>query len=60
MTAFNGLGMSLGNLSRLSGARTRSISPENPAGRKGEGGRSRTHFPNRRCLSKIRVETRKE
>ena len=36
--AFNGLGMSLGNLSRLSDARTRSISPENFTGEKGKGG----------------------
>ena len=35
---FNGLGMHLGNLSRVSGAVTRSISAENPAGAKGEGG----------------------
>ena len=35
--AFNGLGMSLGNLSRLSGARSRSISAENPTGAKGAG-----------------------
>ncbi len=35
---FNGLGMSLGNLPRLSTARTRSISAENPTGEKGRGG----------------------
>ena len=35
---FNGLGMNLGNLSRLSKARTRSISAENPTGEKGKGG----------------------
>src|SRR3954453_5464731 len=35
MTLFNGLGMHLGNLSRLSDARTRSISPENFTGEKG-------------------------
>jgi Protein of unknown function (DUF2961) len=35
---FNGLGMHLGNLSRLSNARTRSISAENPTGAKGQGG----------------------
>jgi hypothetical protein len=35
---FNGLGMSLGNLSRLSKAQTRSISPENFTGAKGQGG----------------------
>jgi hypothetical protein len=37
---FNGLGMSLGNLSRLSPAKTRSISPENFTGEKGKGGMS--------------------
>jgi hypothetical protein len=35
--AFNGLGMSLGNLARLSQAETRSISPENFTGEKGKG-----------------------
>ncbi len=35
---FNGLGMSLGNLSRLSKAKTRSISPENFTGEKGKAG----------------------
>ena len=35
---FNGLDLHLGNLSRLSNARTRSISAENPAGAKGAGG----------------------
>jgi hypothetical protein len=35
---FNGLGMSLGNLSRLSKAVTRSISAENFGGEKGKGG----------------------
>jgi hypothetical protein len=34
---FNGLDLSLGNLSRLSDARTRSISPENFTGEKGRG-----------------------
>jgi D-arabinan exo alpha-(1,3)/(1,5)-arabinofuranosidase (non-reducing end) len=37
---FNGLGMGLGNLSRLSRAQTRSISAENFAGEKGSGGRA--------------------
>jgi len=37
MAAFNGLGMNLGNLARLSGAETRSISAENPTGGKGAG-----------------------
>jgi hypothetical protein len=40
MTAFNGLGLHLGNLSRLSSAKTRSISPENFTGEKGAGGMS--------------------
>ena len=35
---FNGLGMHLGNLSRLSNAKTRSLSPENVDGAKGRGG----------------------
>src|SRR5690606_3515652 len=39
MTPFNGLGMHLGNLSRLSNAETRSISAENFTGAKGEGGK---------------------
>lgn len=37
---FNGLGMNLGNLSRLSNAETRSISPENVTGEKGKGAMS--------------------
>src|SRR5204863_4928077 len=37
-TPFNGLGMHLGNLSRLSKAQTRSISAENFTGEKGKGG----------------------
>jgi hypothetical protein len=35
---FSGLAMNLGNLSRLSDAKSRSISPENPTGEKGKGG----------------------
>ena len=35
---FSGLGVNLGNLSRISDARTRSISPENFTGAKGRGG----------------------
>jgi hypothetical protein len=38
MTPFNGLGMNLGTLSRLSSAKTRSISPENFTGEKGKAG----------------------
>jgi hypothetical protein len=40
MAAFNGLGLHLGNLSRLSDAKTRSISPENFNGEKGKAGMS--------------------
>lgn len=36
--AFDGLNLNLGNLSRLSHAKTRSISPENVTGAKGRGG----------------------
>jgi len=36
--AFNGLGLHLGNISQLSSARTRSISPENFTGEKGKAG----------------------
>jgi len=36
--SFNGLGLHLGNLSRLSSAKTRSISPENFTGEKGKAG----------------------
>ncbi|HME56868.1 MAG TPA: hypothetical protein VKF63_00910, partial [Terracidiphilus sp.] len=35
---YSGLDNSLSNLARLSDARTRSISPENPTGEKGKGG----------------------
>jgi len=37
MALFNGLGLHLGNLSRLSDAESRSISAENPTGEKGKG-----------------------
>lgn len=40
MNAFNGLGLHLGNISRLSQAQTRSISAENFNGEKGAGGMS--------------------
>ncbi|HYE04071.1 MAG TPA: glycoside hydrolase family 172 protein [Planctomycetota bacterium] len=40
--AFNGLGMHLGNLSRLSPARSRSLSAENFSGEKGAGGMATT------------------
>ncbi|RME70688.1 MAG: DUF2961 domain-containing protein [Verrucomicrobia bacterium] len=42
MNSFNGLGLDLGNLSRLSSAQTRSISPENFTGEKGAGGKATT------------------
>lgn len=38
--SFNGLGMHMGNLARLSAAETRSISAENFTGAKGEGGKA--------------------
>jgi len=37
-SAFNGLDLNMGNLYRLSSAKTRSISPENFSGEKGKGG----------------------
>jgi hypothetical protein len=40
VTSFNGLGIHMGNLARLSEAQTRSISPENFSGEKGKGGRA--------------------
>ncbi len=40
MDSFNGLGMGLGNLSRLSPAVSRSISAENPTGAKASGGQA--------------------
>ncbi|MGI8587393.1 MAG: glycoside hydrolase family 172 protein [Chloroflexia bacterium] len=40
MTPFNGLTLGLGGLSRLSTAQTRSISPENFSGEKGQGGKA--------------------
>jgi len=40
MSDFNGLGLHLGNLARLSKAKSRSISPENFTGEKGRGGMS--------------------
>jgi hypothetical protein len=40
MTEFSGLGLHLGNLARLSHAKSRSISPENFTGEKGRGGMS--------------------
>lgn len=40
MSQFNGLGLHLGNLSLLSSAQSRSLSPENFTGAKGNGGRA--------------------
>ena len=40
MNNFNGLGLNMGNLSRLSDAKTRSISPENFTGAKGGGAKA--------------------
>lgn len=40
MSEFNGLGMHMGNLSRVSKAKSRSISAENFTGAKGEGGKA--------------------
>ncbi|WP_395090521.1 glycoside hydrolase family 172 protein [Armatimonas sp.] len=51
---FNGLGMNLGNLSRLSMAKTRSISPENFTGEKGKGGMS-TDGPAKECARDLGV-----
>jgi hypothetical protein len=45
---YNGLNLSLGNLSRLSRAKTRSISPENFDGAKGKGGMA-THGTGAEC-----------
>lgn len=38
---FNGLDMNMGNLSRLSNAKSRSISPENYTGEKGGGAKAK-------------------
>lgn len=54
MSSFNGLGMNLGNLSRLSDAKTRSISPENFTGEKGKGGMS-TDGPAKNCARDLGV-----
>ena len=49
---FNGLGMNPGNLSRLSRAKTRSISPENFTGEKGQGGMAEEGDPAARELGR--------
>ena len=46
-SAFNGLEMNMGNLSRMSSAKTRSISPENFTGEKGKAGMAR--LEDKRC-----------
>lgn len=50
-SGFNGLEMNLGNLSRLSKAETRSISPENFTGEKGKGGMAVPKLPNTRNVN---------
>lgn len=50
--AFNGLGLHLGNLSRLSDAKTRSISPENFTGEKGKAGMA-TEGTGERCAREL-------
>jgi hypothetical protein len=49
---FNGLGLNLGNLSRLSNAKSRSISPENFTGEKGKGGMA-TEGTGERCAREL-------
>ena len=49
---FNGLGMNLGNLSRLSNAKTRSISAENFTGEKGKGAMAESGNPASRGLGR--------
>lgn len=48
---FNGLDMNLGNLYRLSNAKSRSISPENFTGEKGKGGMAEPNLPNTRNVN---------
>ncbi len=50
--AFNGLSIHMGNLSRLSDAKTRSISPENLTGEKGKGGMAR-EGPGAKCAGDL-------
>ncbi len=54
MSAFDGLGMNLGNLSRLSRARTRSISPESFTGEKGRAGMA-TEGTGQNCARELGV-----
>jgi len=48
---FNGLDMSLGNLSRISKAETRSICPENFTGEKGKAAMAKPELPNERNVN---------
>ena len=57
MQGFNGLGMHLGNLARLSDAETRSISAENPTGDKGKGAMAEAD-PNGPGMVLLRLVTR--
>ena len=57
MTDFNGLGMNMGNLSRLSKAKSRSLSAENFTGEKGKGGMS-TDGLSARCAPQSAVPIR--
>lgn len=52
MPGFDGLGLHLGNLSRLSSAKSRSISPENFTGEKGKGGMA-TEGTGARCAQDL-------
>ena len=64
MDGFNGLGMSLGSLPRLSRAQSRSISAENVTGEKGKGGMAppRENGPERelgigwKCAPSVRIQ----
>lgn len=49
--AFNGIGMSLGNLATLSDARTRCVSPENPTGEPGRAAMAEPSNPPRRNVN---------
>ncbi|MFZ4695260.1 MAG: glycoside hydrolase family 172 protein, partial [Verrucomicrobiia bacterium] len=52
MEPFNGLGLHLGNLSRLSSAKSLSLSPENPTGEKGKGAMA-TEGSGARCAQEL-------
>ena len=55
---FNGLDMNMGNLSRLSNAQSRSISPENFTGEKGKGAMADPDRKSTRLNSSHRLESR--